>query len=82
MLPASAVPVRTLPSALKVPVGAVGAVVSTIIVVTADATLVLPAASVAVAVKLCVPCASVVVCGRVQLPLPSAVTVPTSVMPS
>ena len=83
VLPASALPVRTLPSALKVPVGAVGAVVSTIIVVTADATLVLPAASVAVAVKLCVPCVNVVVvCGRVQLPLPSAVTVPTSVMPS
>lgn len=79
---ASAVPVNTLPSALKVPAGAVGAVRSTIIVVTTDAGLVLPAASVAVAVKLWVPCVSVVVSGNVQLPLASAVTVPTSVMPS
>ncbi len=53
------------------------------IVVTVDGALVLPAASVAVAVKLCRPSVNVVVvCASVQLPLASAVTVPTSVLPS
>ena len=70
-------------SVAGVKTGASGTEVSTVRLNGGEVTPVLPAASVAVAVKLCVPSVSVVVvCGRVQLPLASAVTVPTSVMPS
>ncbi|SAJ29459.1 Uncharacterised protein [Enterobacter cloacae] len=84
VLPASAVPVTCVPLVITAsPVGAAGGVRSTLIVIIGDGALVLPAASVAVAVKLCAPSVSVVlVCGSVQLPLASAVTVPTSVVPS
>ena len=84
VLPASAVPVTCVPLVITArPVGTAGGVRSTVMVVTDDGALVLPAASVAVAVKLCCPSASVVlVCGSVQFPLASAVTVPTSVVPS
>ena len=47
----------------------------------AEAALTLPAASVAVAVKLCAPSARVAVV-KVQAPLPFAVAVPSSVAPS
>ena len=84
VLPASAVPVTCVPLVITARLaGTFGAVRSTVMVVVADGVLVLPAASVAVAVKLCVPSVSVVVvCGSVQLPFASAVTVPTSVVPS
>ncbi|MNV77046.1 hypothetical protein D3C71_1704380 [compost metagenome] len=84
VLPASARPVTWVPLLITASVpGSPGATVSTTIEVMDDGALVLPAASVAVAVKLCCPLVSVVVvCGRVQLPLVSAVTVPTSVVPS
>jgi hypothetical protein len=54
VLPASAVPVTRVPLLVTARVaGRPGAMVSTIIEVIDDAALVLPAASVAVAVKLC-----------------------------
>lgn len=74
VLPASAVPVNTLPSALKVPAGAVGAVTSTITVVESEIGLV-PAELVAVAVKACDPSLNAGVV-KLQLPLASATTVP------
>ncbi|MNS78155.1 hypothetical protein D3C71_1236080 [compost metagenome] len=51
VLPASALPVSTLPSALKVPFGALGATVSTITVVGIETGPVPPMTLVAVAVK-------------------------------
>ena len=62
--------------------GRAGGVVSIVRLKAADETLVLPAASVACAVKLCAPVAKVVVSKILQLPLASAVPVPTSVVPS
>ena len=76
VLPASALPVSTLPSALKVPVGAVGAVRSTITVVEVEIGLV-PEPLLAVAVKACGPSLSTGVV-KLQLPLAFAVTVPIS----
>ncbi|MND97669.1 hypothetical protein D3C80_899940 [compost metagenome] len=55
VLPASALPVKTLPSALKVPFGAFGATVSTIMVVGVDTGPTPPTTLVAVAVKACEP---------------------------
>src|SRR3974390_149063 len=62
-------------------VGATGAVVSTVTAIAAEAAPVLPATSVAVAVRLCAPLASVPVV-YVQAPLPLAVVVPSNVVPS
>ena len=68
VLPASAVPLTRPPlsSTVKAP-GAPGATVSTVTDAIGEAALRLPAASVAVAVKLCTPSVrTVVVCGRVH----------------
>ncbi|SPX67228.1 Uncharacterised protein [Leclercia adecarboxylata] len=84
VLPASAVPLTWPPllSTVKPP-GAPGATVSTVMEVTGDAALRLPAASVAVAVKLCTPSVRVVVvCASVHWPWAFAVTSPTRVVPS
>ncbi|TYZ39161.1 hypothetical protein C2U34_26325, partial [Ralstonia solanacearum] len=62
--------------------GAAGAAVSTVRANAELAVLTLPAASVAVAVRLWLPSANAVVGEKVQLPEASAVVVPTSVMPS
>ncbi|MNH45033.1 hypothetical protein D3C79_1073650 [compost metagenome] len=63
--------------------GASGAMVSTVMAVTGDGRLVLPAGSVAVAVKLCWPSISaMVVWARVHSPVSLAVTSPTRVVPS
>ena len=59
----------------------IGAVISTVYVMAVDAVLVLPATSVAVAVKLCAPSVSVAPPAKLQLP-PVAVTMPSDVMPS
>ena len=69
-------------SRMLVSTGSAGGVVSIVRLKLADDTLVLPAASVAWAVKLCAPVASVVLSTILQLPVPSAVPVPTSVVPS
>src|SRR5437588_500300 len=61
-------------------VGAVGAAVSMVTLRAADVVL-LPAASVALAVMLCVPSLNVLLV-MLQLPLPSAVVVPSTVLPS
>ena len=61
--------------------GAAGATVSTVITTGAEATLVLPAASVAVVEMLCDPSARTLDV-KLQLPAPSAVVVPTNVTPS
>ena len=84
VLPASAVPLIRPPLSSTVkPPGAPGAMVSTVMAVTGDAALRLPAASVAVAVKLCTPLVrAVVVCASVHWPWALAVTSPTSVVPS
>ncbi|MND97670.1 hypothetical protein D3C80_899950 [compost metagenome] len=84
VLPASAIPVTCVPLVITASVvGRLGARVSTTTEEIDDGALVLPAVSVAVAVKLCWPLVKMVeVCGSVQLPLASAVTVPTSVLPS
>ena len=74
VLPASALPVNTLPSALKVPVGAVGAVRSTITLV-AEETGLVPELFVAVAVKAWEPSLNAGVV-KVQLPELSATAVP------
>ena len=84
VLPASPWPVRVLPllSTVKLP-GAPGAIVSTVIDVTGDLALRLPAVSVAVAVKLCTPSMrAVVVCARVHWPSALAIVSPTRVSPS
>ena len=60
--------------------GAAGAVVSMVTLRAADVVL-LPAASVALALMLCVPSLSVLLV-MLQLPLPSAVVVPSTVLPS
>ncbi len=62
-------------------VGALGATVSTVTARTLEAALTLPAASLAVAVKLWVASVRVPVV-NVQAPLPLAVAVPRSVAPS
>ena len=94
MLPASAAPVTVTTLALVMPsptvplsgenavmVGAVGATVSTVILIAFEAELVVPAIFVAVTVKLCAPLASAVVV-KLQAPVPLAVAVPSSVVPS
>ena len=67
---------------MLVSTGSAGGVVSTVRLKLVEDTLVLPAASVACAVKLCAPAVSVVLSKILQLPLPSAVPVPTRVVPS
>ncbi|TYZ38880.1 hypothetical protein C2U35_27095, partial [Ralstonia solanacearum] len=62
--------------------GVAGAAVSTVNVNAEVAVLTLPAASVAVEVRLWLPSASAVVGVKVQLPEASAVVVPSSVVPS
>ena len=59
-----------------------GAVRSTVTAKPELAGLVLPATSVALAVKVCTPSVSAPVAVSVQLPWASAVTVPTRVVPS
>ncbi len=94
MLPASAAPVTVTTLALVMPsptvplsgenavmVGAVGATVSTVTLSALEVPLTLPAASVAVVVRLCVPLASWPVV-KLQAPVPLAVAVPSSVVPS
>src|SRR4051812_12620662 len=79
------VPLLVMPSLPELPLsgvmpaitGAAGAVVSTVTAKAADALPLLPATSVAVAVRLCAPAASVL--ASVQAPAPSAVTVPSVV---
>ena len=84
MLLASAVPVTVgvvslvlLASAGVESTGAVGGVVSTVKVLVAESTLVLPAASVAVALTECDPSLSDEAEVKVQLPAPLVVVVPT-----
>ncbi|EAU68165.1 Pea-VEAacid family [Stigmatella aurantiaca DW4/3-1] len=86
VLPGSAVPlyvgVLSLvvePLAGVTTTGAAGATVSTVKLFVLDEGLVLPAASVAVALTVCGPSASGVVGVKLQLPLPSTVVVPTDV---
>ena len=80
-------PLATMPAAgdtlsvALVMVGALGAVVSTVKLKLLLAAPVLPAASVAVAVMVWLPAARALVV-MVQLPLSSAVTLPTTVVPS
>src|SRR5690348_5603351 len=62
-------------------VGATGATVSTVTAYAAETAPVLPAASVAVAVKLCAPSASTAV-AKLQAPVPLATALPMSVAPS
>ena len=94
MLPAAAVPVSvsvlslvmpspTVPLSLEYELiaGALGATVSTVTLRALEAALTLPAASLAVAVKLWVASVSAPVV-KVQAPLPFAVAVPRSVAPS
>ena len=94
MLLASAKPVSISVEALVIPspavalsgekaaiVGATGATVSTVTLLAAEAALTLPAASVAVAVRLCVALPSVPVV-KLQAPEPLAVAAPSSVAPS
>src|SRR5690606_26111236 len=83
VLSASAVPLivgvaslLTFPSLGLVILGALGAVVSILIVVANESALVLPAASVALAVMLCVPSDHALVGVNVHSPLPSAIVVP------
>ena len=83
MLFASAVPVTVgvvslvlLASAGVESTGAAGGVVSTVKVLVAESTLVLPAASVAVALTECDPSLSDEAEVKVQLPAPLAVVVP------
>ena len=82
--PPLATGVAALPtsSRMLVSTGSAGGVVSTVRLKLVDDTLVLPAASVACAVKLCAPAVSGGVSTMLQLPLPSAVPVPTRVVPS
>src|SRR5690606_16307030 len=86
VLSASAVPLivgvaslLTVPSLGLVILGALGAVVSILIVVANDSALVLPAASVAVTVMLCVASDHALVGVNVQSPVPSAIVVPCEV---
>ena len=92
--PASAVPLRVsvLPAVMPSPptpvseakpvmTGAAGAAVSTVTTRAGEAALTLPAASVAVALKLCAPSARAAV-AKLQAPAPFAVTVPSDVAPS
>ncbi|GCE96939.1 hypothetical protein NIES46_50140 [Arthrospira platensis NIES-46] len=77
MLPGSAVPsITPLVISLVVISGASGALVSTVKLTVVDSSDVLPAASVADAVKLNSPSAKAVAGVNVQLPSPSAVAVP------
>ena len=77
-MPSPTVPVSGENEAI---VGVTGATVSTVTLVAAEAALTLPAASVAVAVRLCAPLARVPVV-KLQAPEPLAVAVPSSVAPS
>ncbi|NKF87755.1 hypothetical protein GO286_05223 [Ralstonia solanacearum] len=81
VLPASAVPESAVPL-LGLSTGAAGAAVSTVRGNAELAALTLPAASVAVAVRLWPPSVNAVVGVKVQLPEASAVVVPSSVVPS
>ena len=94
MLLASAVPVSVSVLSLVMPsptvplsveneamVGATGAVVSMVTLSAVEAAPVLPAASVAVAVRLWAPLLSAAVV-KLQAPLPLAVALPSSVAPS
>ena len=97
MLPAAALPVtvgvvtRVIASLADEPLsdaaarigalGAFGAVVSTVIASAFDASLTLPAASVARAVSVCAPSASVLL-AIVQWPAASAVALPRTLLPS
>src|SRR5690606_8023991 len=83
VLSASAVPmiigvpsVLTVPSLGLVMLGAIGAVASSTHVTAADSSLVLPAASVALAVMLCAPSDHALDSVNVQSPFPSAMVVP------
>ncbi len=77
------VPVTGATASVTVPMtGVAGAAVSTVRVKAELAVLTLPAASVAVAVRLWLPSISAVVGVKVQLPKASAVVVPSSVVPS
>ena len=71
-----------VPSAGVTITGAAGAIESIVTSTWFDAPLTLPAASVAVAVKLCAPSASGAAGVKVQSPDPSAVVVPSAVTPS
>ena len=74
-------PDRPLSAENEVIAGATGAAVSMVTLRAAEAALILPAASVAVAVRLWAPSPSAAVV-KVQAPLPLAVTLPSSVAPS
>ena len=76
-------PSPTLPLSFEneVMLGAAGAVVSMVTLSAVDAAPVLPAASVAVAVRLCAPSRSDAVV-KLQAPEPLATTLPSSVAPS
>ena len=75
------VPVATSMTLFALRVIAVGAVVSTVMAKPADATLVLPAVSVTLVVRVCAPSLRVLDV-MLQLPEPSAVAVPSTVVPS
>ncbi|MNP63806.1 hypothetical protein D3C76_1592480 [compost metagenome] len=78
VLPASPRPVRVLPLLRIVKLsGAPGAIVSTVIEVTGDAALRLPAASRAVVVKVWLPPVRALSGVQLQLPVSVACTVPT-----
>ncbi|ARF89233.1 uncharacterized protein BCN122_II2490 [Burkholderia cenocepacia] len=79
--PASAVPDNDVPS-VAFTVGIAGAVVSIVRSKAVLGTLTLPAASVAVTVRLCAPLPKPVVGVNVQFPDGSAVVVPSNVVPS
>ena len=93
---ASAVPLTATVAAVVIPsvalapvsgempemTGRPGAVVSSVATKIAEGAEALPAASVAVAVRLLTPCASVTLLAVVQLPLASAAAVATRIAPS
>ncbi len=74
-------PPAAMPSTLLIS-GISGSWLSTVTVMVSDTTEALPAASVAMTVKLCDPSASGVSERHVQLPLRSTTTSPTSTLPS
>lgn len=89
VLPGSALPVKGCellldvdPAGGVISVGASGAAVSTLTVEGAEAGLVLPAASMALAVNVCVPSKSGVVGAQCQFPLTSATVLQIGVAPS
>ena len=78
VMPSPAVPLSVEYEAIA---GATGALVSMVTLSAVDAALVLPATSVAVAVRLWAPLVSAAVV-KDQVPLPSAVALPSRVAPS